>query len=44
MDYIFMWAIIFNFHQAKHVSLIQNQLYQQSAGKTKSNGEHERQY
>ena len=30
-----MWAIILNFHQATHVSPIQNESYQQSPEKTK---------
>ena len=37
-----MWAIILNFHWATHVSLIQNEIYQQSPEKTKNNGEHEK--
>ena len=36
-----MWAFILKFHQAAHVSLIQNESYQQSPEKTKNNGEHE---
>ena len=44
LGYIFMWAIILNFHQATHVSFLQNESYQQSPEKTKNNGEHERQY
>ena len=39
-----MWAIILIFHRATHVSLIQNESYQQSSEKAKSNGKHERQY
>ena len=39
-----MWAIILNFDRAAHVSLIQNESYQQSPEKMKNNGEHERQY
>ena len=39
-----MWPIILNFDRATHVSLIQNESYQQSPEKTKNNGEHERQY
>ena len=39
-----MWAIILNFHRATHVSLIQNEGYQQSPEKTKNNGKHKRQY
>ena len=39
-----MWVIILNFDRATHVSLIQNDSYQQSPGKTKNNGKHERQY
>ena len=37
-----MWAIIWNFDQATHLSLIQNESYQLSPEKTKNNGEHER--
>ena len=37
-----MWAIILNFHRATHVSLIQNESYQQSLEKTKNNAEHEK--
>ena len=33
-----MWAIILNFYQATHVSLIQNESYQQSPEKMKNNG------
>ena len=32
-----MWAITLNFHQATHVSPIQNVSYQQSPEKTKKN-------
>ena len=39
-----MWAIIFNFYRAAHVSLIQNESYHQNLEKTKNNGEHETQY
>ena len=39
-----MWVIILNFHQATHVSHIQNESYQQSPKKMKNNDEHERQY
>ena len=39
-----MWAIILNFHQPVHVSLLQNKSYQQRPDKTKNNGEHERKY
>ena len=39
-----MGAIILNFYQATHVPLIQNESYQQSLGKMKNNGEHERPY
>ena len=39
-----MWAIILNFDRATHACLIQNESYQQSLEKTKSNGEHERPY
>ena len=39
-----MWAIILNFDRGTHVSLIQNESYQQSPEKTKTRGEHERQY
>ena len=42
LGYIIMWAIILNFDGAAHVSLIQNESYQQSPEKTKNNGEHER--
>ena len=38
-----MWAIILNFDQATHVSLIQNEIYQQSPAKTKNNREDGRQ-
>ena len=41
---MFVWAIIWNFDGATHVSLIQNESYQLSQKTTKSNGEHERQY
>ena len=41
---MFMWPIILNFDRATHVSLIQNESYQQSPEKTKKNGENERQY
>ena len=41
---MFMWAIVWNFDQATDVSLIQKEIYQLSPEKTKSNGEHERQY
>ena len=34
-----MWVIILDFHQAAHVSLIQNESYQESLEK-KNNGEH----
>ena len=37
-----MWGIILDFHRATHVSLIQNESYQESPEKTKNNGEHER--
>ena len=36
-----MWTIILDFHRATHVSLIQNESYQQSPEKMKNNGEHE---
>ena len=39
---MFIWAIILNVDQATHVSLIQNESYQQSPGKTKNNGEQDR--
>ena len=39
-----MWVIILNSYQANHVSLIQNESYQQSPEKMKTNGEHERPY
>ena len=39
-----MRAIILNIDLATHVSLIQNESYQQSPEKTKNNGEHKRQY
>ena len=39
-----MWAIILNFYRATHVSLIQNESYQQSLEKMKNKGEHKRQY
>ena len=39
-----MWAIVLNFYQATHVSLIQNESYQQSREKMKNNGEHKRPY
>ena len=39
-----MWTIILNFYQATHVSLIQNESYQQSLDKIKNNGEHKRPY
>ena len=39
-----MWAITWDFDRATHVSLIQNESYQLSPGKTKNNGKHERQY
>ena len=44
ISYIFMWAIILNFHQVTHLSLIKNESYQESPEKTKNNGEHERRY
>ena len=44
MDKKFLWAIILNFDQAKHVLLIQNKCYQQSHRETQNNGEHERQH
>ena len=37
-----MRAIILNFYQATHVSLIQNESYQQSPEKMKNSDEHER--
>ena len=37
-----MLAIILNFHRATHVSLIQNESYQQSPEKTKNDGEYEK--
>ena len=36
-----MRAIILNSHRATHVSLIQNESYQQSPEKRKNNGVHE---
>ena len=39
-----MSATILIFHQATHVSLIQNESYQQGPEKTKHNGGHDRQY
>ena len=39
-----MWADILNFNRANHVSLIQNESYQQSPEKMKNNGERKRQY
>ena len=39
-----MWVIIWNFYQATHVSLIQNESYTQSTEKMRNNLEHERQY
>lgn len=39
-----MWAIILNFLQATHVSLIRNESYQHIPEKTKNNGERERRY
>ena len=41
--YIYL-AIILNFASATHVSLIQNESYQQSPEKTKNNCENERQH
>ena len=35
-----MPTVILNFHRATHVSLIQNESYQQSPKKTKTNGEY----
>ena len=35
---------ILSFDETTHLSLIQNQSYQQIPEKTKNNGEHERQY
>ena len=37
-----MWAIILNFHQPTHASLIQNESYRQTPEKTKNNGKHEK--
>ena len=37
-----MWAIILNFHQPKHASLIQNESYPQNPEKTKNNGKLEK--
>ena len=37
-----MWAIILNFHQPTHASLIQNESYPQTPEKTKNNGKHEK--
>ena len=39
-----MWAIIVNFYVSTHVSLIQNENYQQSPEQMKNNGEYKRQY
>ena len=39
-----MWAIILNFHQPTHASLIQNESYPQTPEKTKNNGKHEKRY
>ena len=38
-----MWAIILNFHRSTHLSLIQNESYQESPEKTNNNDEQERQ-
>ena len=40
--YIFIWAIIGNFHRTTHLSLIQAESYQQTPNKTKNNGEHKK--
>ena len=37
-----MRAIILNFNQATHISLIQNDNYQPSPGRTNDNGEHKK--
>ena len=37
-----MWPHALNFDRTTHISLIQNETYQQSPEKTKNNGEHER--
>ena len=39
-----MRALILNFYRATHVSLIQNESYQQGPEKMKNNGEHKRKY
>ena len=39
-----MSTTVLNFHQATHVSLIQNESYQQSPEKTENNGEHEKRH
>ena len=39
---MFMWPIFLIFDRATHVSLIQDESYQQSPQKPKNNGEHER--
>ena len=39
-----MPTVILNFHRATHVSLIQNESYQQSPEKMKNNGKRKRQY
>ena len=41
---MFMWADVLNFHRTTHVSLIQNESYQQSSEETKNNYEQEGQY
>ena len=40
MDNIFMWAIILDFYQAKHISLIHNESDQQSFERKKNNVKH----
>ena len=40
----FCRLLFLNFHQATHISLIQNESYRQTPGKTKNNGEHKKQY
>ena len=37
-----MWAIIVNFHQPTHTSLIQNGSYRQTLEKTKNDGKHKK--